>query len=106
MVTECRRRGILDDGACARLWADHWARAGFAWRAIAQRLAAKGLDGAAIDQAARAVGATDADDERRVAAWLALQSDRHHSPVERLARRLASRGFTTDIIERVLHAEH
>src|SRR3990167_8099797 len=47
----CQQRGLLDDRVGARLWAEQWARRGYAWAAIQQRLAARGFADAAIRHA-------------------------------------------------------
>ena len=105
-LAECRRQGLVDDRACARLWAEHWARQGLAWAAIRLKLSAKGLGDRAVEEAAVSVGATPADDEARANAVVArrlrvatVRLSRSH-----LARVLASRGFDSDVIERILAA--
>ncbi len=100
VLTACRQRGLLDDRACARLWADHWAGRGYAWAAIRQRLAAKGLSDAAINAAApRGIAASDEALARQAtAAW--LQRHTSHHP-DRLSRLLAARGFDGELIERI-----
>ena len=107
----CRARGWLDDAACARLWADHWAQRGYAWAAIRQKLTAKGLGDAAVEQAAQVLGLAS-DDEARASRLVASRMRRGPatgrgivlSPrqASRLARTLAGRGFDPQIIERVL----
>lgn len=102
VVSECRRRGLLDDRACARLWADHWARRGYAWAAIRQRLAMKGLPEAAIDAAAARTGAmADAERARHAAEHWCRRPSARRSPV-RLGRFLAARGFDESVIEHVV----
>ena len=102
-VAACAARGLLDDRACARLWAEHWARRGYAGAAIYQRLMEKALDAAAIEQAIRTI-TRDSDDEARAQAFIARHLDRRtvRPSRSRLARTLASRGFDPDVIERVL----
>jgi SOS response regulatory protein OraA/RecX len=102
-VQACVTRGELEDGACGRLWAEHWARQGYAWAAIRERLLAKGLDEAAVAAAARAVGTQDADAERarallghrRITGTGALRR-------ARLARLLSAKGFDAETIEHLL----
>ena len=108
VVSEARARGWLDDRACARLWAEHWARQGYAWSAILEKLLAKGLERRVIDEAARDVGAStnDATRARAVAAATTRRIRSTSRPIHqqraRLARALAVRGFDSDIIEQVL----
>ena len=118
VVTACQARGLVDDRACACLWADHWARRGYAWAAIRLKLSAKGLEDEAIDHAANGLeGASDDAARARLVAETYL-SRRHVSPDRRarrlsrsmaphvaggLARTLAARGFDADLIERILN---
>ena len=104
LLAACRDRGLLDDQASASLWAEHWARQGYAWAAISLKLSVKGFD----VQTIRSIGNTLArvsDDETRARA---VVSQRVRGGVTdprqrlRLARRLASRGFEPDVIQRVL----
>ena len=107
-----RRQGLVDDAACARLWAEHWARQGYAWSAIQDKLAAKGLDDAAIASAARSHGTASADSARAVAAVEHLirrspgRVPRSLHPARtdraRVSRWLASHGFDDELIGRVL----
>ena len=111
VIAACQAQGLLDDAACARLWAEQWARRGYAWAAIQVKLAVKGLDRQAIHAAARHLGGARGD-AARARALLAHRSGRTerrgggaaNAPGERarLARRLASRGFSPELIERVL----
>ena len=113
IVAACREQGSVDDRACARLWAEHWARRGYAGAAIARRLSAKGLDAHTIDVELNYLARGSPDDAR--ARLLADSYLRRHSGspqrerslpaprrAGRLARTLASRGFDSDVIERVL----
>ena len=102
LVEECSARRLLDDRACAALWAEHWARRGYAWMAIRQKLIDKGLDAEAIESAAQRLG-TVADERERarsVVAEHALRSSGRQRA--RLARTLASRGFDPDLIDQIL----
>lgn len=103
LIRASLQRGVLDDAACARLWAEQWARQGYAASAIRLRLAAKGLPTLAIDEATREC-ADPAEEEQR-ARRVAAQPSRRGADRRtgaRLARTLASRGFDNDVIERVL----
>ena len=103
-VELCAARGELDDGACARLWAGHWARRGDAWALIRERLLAKGLGEPAVAEAARAVGAEGSDAER-ARAWLRRKAAARGAGARdraRVARRLRARGFGTELIESLL----
>ena len=99
-VAECRRRGLVDDLAAARLWAGHWMRRGYAWSAIRQKLSAKGIDEPAIREAAQ--GLDVSADEVARARQLVRQRTRSSAGQARLARMLASRGFDEDVIGQVL----
>ncbi len=55
---------MLDDRSCARLWAEHWSRRGYAWIAIQQRLMRQGLGEGTIHAAARIVGGRSNDEDR------------------------------------------
>jgi len=101
VVAECADRGLVDDRACARLWAEHWAKLGYAQAAIHQRLTEKALHATAIEHAINLV-TRDSDDEARARVVVARHLSRGRPPRSRLARALASRGFDPDVIERVL----
>ncbi len=107
VVVECRSRGIVDDRACAQLWADHWARRDYAWSAIRLKLSEKGLDAQTIDTAAHKLGNASQDEARARHAVTDAQrrSSSRSTPhqADRLARTLASRGFDSDLIERILN---
>lgn len=107
IVSDCQRQGLLDDGVCARLWADHWAGRGYSWVAIHSKLRAKGLDEADIQQAA-SILARPSEEHKRARAVLTkhlVQPPTLHDKRQRtrLARTLAVRGFDPDSIERVLN---
>src|SRR3989338_4192951 len=97
----CRAHGLVDDRACARLWADEWARQGYAWSAIRERLSARGLPAEAISAAARTVGGPSGDAARAQRLVARVRKRRPGAPA-RLARQLAARGFDAELIERVL----
>jgi len=104
LVAQCRARGLVDDRACARLVAEHWARRGYAWSAIRTKLLDKGLDDDAIARAAAQVGAERTDQERaRAVSTSVLRRTRGRVlRAGSLARVLASRGFDEDLIEQIL----
>ena len=104
VLAECRAQSLLDDEVCARLWAEHWARGGYAWAVISAKLAAKGFGTHAIQHAAEHLKATSDDITR---ARLLVAARKRSSPGgrarARLAQLLASRGFESDLIEQVLN---
>ena len=103
MISASRAASLLDDRACARLWAEHWARRGFAWRAIREKLLAKGLPETAIHEAARSVGSTIEDDATRARQLTSGNLQRGRGSLRaQLIRKLAARGFDEDMIERVV----
>ena len=101
-IAECQARNLLDDRACARLWADHWARQGYAWAAIHAKLTARGLDAVARDAAIPAdAAADDAARARTLIGSRRAQGDTGRARV-RAARRLAGKGFDPDLIAQLL----
>ena len=105
LVVECSRAGRLDDRACAKLWATTLAERGYAQAAIRSQLAVKGLDAALIEQVLSTPAARAPDDARArtmAEALLRGRSPRGPQLRRRLARRLASRGFDAELIDRVL----
>ncbi|MBI4342813.1 MAG: RecX family transcriptional regulator [Candidatus Omnitrophica bacterium] len=102
-VQAYQAQGLLDDRAAARLWADHWARQGYAAAAIRLKLSEKGFSDARI-QTVTTRYYPSADDEARARTWLAQRSRSRapRTPRARLARALASRGFDAELIERLL----
>jgi len=90
--------GLLDDRACARLWAGHWARQGYAGATIRLKLAAKGLEGPVIAPLIESM--TRASDDEARARLVAAQRSRIGRAG--LIRRLAARGYESDVIERVV----
>ena len=104
VLDACVAQGLLDDVIAGRLWAEHWARRGYASHAIHAKLTAKGLNAQTIRQVIQAVGTTETDDMRaRVVAARVVVSAPGPPVRLRVARRLASRGFDSDVIERILH---
>lgn len=109
VLAACHRQGFLDDWACAKLWVTTLAERGYARAAIHEHLRAKGLDEAILEPLLTPRGPSDEDAARAravVHARLAHQgrgrSDSAHRRRDRLARLLASRGFDSDLIERIL----
>lgn len=103
VLVQGRRQGWLDDAACARLWADHWARRGYAWAAISERLRAKGLDEASVRGAGERLELIRADRARaqELAGRWALPGT-GVLQAGSLARRLAARGYDVELIEDVV----
>ena len=104
VVKQYRAQGLLDDRASARLWAEHWARRGYATAAIRLKLAAKGFDERVIDDTIHQWH-PPSDDEERAREVVAQRVRRTavRPARARLARTLASRGFDSDVIERILN---
>ena len=104
LVSAYHAQGWLDDRASARLWAEQWARRGYATATIRLKLSAKGFDERLIDETIQQ-RCPASDDEARARAVLAQHMRRHTArPARaRLARALASRGFDSDVIERILN---
>ena len=104
VIAACHAQSLLDDEACARLWAEHWARRGYAWALIREKLSAKGLPDSAIERAARHVGSAAADDLARARHALESRTRLGQGTTQRvrLLRQLAARGFDNETIERVL----
>ena len=100
-VRIAQERGLLDDAVAVKLWADHWARKGYSWAVIAARLKAKGFERSRIAALAEVHGGP-ADESR---ARRLVKSMRPSRDSARRARKLAARGFDTEVIERVLSAE-
>jgi SOS response regulatory protein OraA/RecX len=101
LVRACRARGLLDDRLGATLWAEQWARRGYAQAAIRAKLAAKGFGDASIHEALASRGLTD--EAARVRALIERRGGRGpRGKPARLARLLRSRGFEPELIERVL----
>ena len=103
-LTACRAQGLIDDAACARLWADHWARRGYAAAAIRAKLSEKGLDARTIDRAVDDL-VPSTDDAARARALLDRRLERApRASRPALARLLTARGFDPDVTEQVLDA--
>jgi len=103
VVADYQARGELDDLACAKLWAEHWSRSGYAWAAIQMRLEAKGLHEHTIQHVRGPLGTPSADEARaRTLATRLLSRRLARQPRARLARLLAAHGFDAELIERLL----
>ena len=103
-VTALCTRGLLDDRTGARLWADHWARRGYARMAIRLKLAARGFDDEIVDHAIARLGISGDDEARaREVAARFGHARAGRSERTRAARTLAARGFDPDLIEQVLN---
>jgi SOS response regulatory protein OraA/RecX len=102
IVATCRAQGLVNDAACARLWAEEWARRGWAWGAIRGKLEAKGLPEEAIGTAEAQLGG-EGGDRGRAQELIEQHGSAHPEARARIARRLASRGFDPELIERLLH---
>lgn len=96
MVQRASHAGLVDDRACAALWATRLADQGYAREAVRRRLEAKGL----------AVPLQDDDESRaREVVQRVLRRPQTLQGLRlqrRLARLLAQRGFGSDLIDRVL----
>lgn len=101
LVNACEARGLVDDSAGVRLWADHWARRGYAWAAIRAKLEARGFTPQVIERTNTRLRC-EAEDASRALAVVAARRGRGVHERQRLARALASRGFSEDLIEQVL----
>jgi SOS response regulatory protein OraA/RecX len=101
LIAECEARGLVDDAAGARLWADHWARGGYGWAAIRAKLEARGFGARAIGAAGERAGLAS-EDESRARQLLAGRLRTGRGDRARLARALGSRGFDPDLSERLL----
>ena len=104
LVAAYRAQGLLDDRAAARLWADHWARQGYASAVVRLKLEAKGFS-SDVSDATITQFVPSTDDEARARLVAAQRAHRATGRLARthLARGLASRGFDSDLIERILH---
>lgn len=105
LLAICAREGLVDDRAGARLWAATLADRGYAQAAIRHQLSERGFDDTAIDQALNALHRHGDDEERARLAAAAAWQRASGSPIQRrasVARRLARRGFDSDLIGRLL----
>ena len=110
VITECVEEGLLDDRACAKLWATHLADRGDAWGAVREQLLAKGLDQELIAEVlaslqARADDATRARDLAQASLarkGLGRRPGADRRLHDRVARLLSQRGFDSELIDRVL----
>ena len=100
LVDECVSRGLADDAAGARLWAEHWARHGYGSVAIRAKLEAKEFQPRAIETTLRRASA--GEEEARARALIAARRRAGRGGRAQLARSLGARGFDPDLIERLL----
>lgn len=101
ILASCHAQGLVNDRACARLWAEEWARRGWSWNAIRGKLRAKGLAEEALEAAEEQL-AGEAAETARAQQLIEKCAGTHPDQRTRIARRLASRGFDPDLIERLL----
>ena len=101
VVRICQERGLLDDTTAAKLWTEHWSRKGYSWSVIVTRLKAKGFERSRIAPLAEVYGGP-ADESRARQVVKGMRPGRGSA---RCARKLAARGFDTEVIERVLATE-
>ena len=106
VVQHATEAGLLDDRACAILWATRLADQGYARQVIRQRLEAKGL---AVSLVSRVLASRGGQDDEASRAREVVQRVLRRSPTvrdlrtaRRLTRLLAQRGFDSDLIDRVL----
>ena len=103
LVRSYHRQGWLDDQIGVRLWAEQWARRGYAAAAIRVKLIDKGFDAHCIKETLNQFF-PPTEDALRARAFLAHRA--RHAPGSasrtRLARLLAARGFEPDLIEQLL----
>ena len=100
LICVLEKDGLLDDRACARLCAEHWARAGYGTPVIQARLSEKGLDDSTIADALLRLNESESDEDR-ARGWIAGRGRRNAS-VRTLARQLLGRGFERALIARLL----
>ena len=100
-VAACQAQGLIDDHACAQLWAEHWARQGWAWVAIREKLLAKGLPAQAIEAASERLGG-EAAERLRAQQFVEQRGSISSHQRRRTARALAARGFDAELIEQLV----
>ncbi|MBI3319541.1 MAG: regulatory protein RecX [Candidatus Omnitrophica bacterium] len=103
VVNDYRAHGVLDDRASARLWAGQWARRGYAASAIRVKLSAKGFDEDLIQDILQRYPASEDEERARLVMARRARHPATRLARARLARTLASRGFDSDLIERILN---
>ncbi|MBI3088427.1 MAG: RecX family transcriptional regulator [Candidatus Omnitrophica bacterium] len=115
IVAACARQGLVDDRACAKLWATRLADRGYAWAAVREQLLEKGLEPRLVAQVLAPLAAREPD-ASRARLLLERERDRGRASRRRLprhstewrglrarwARLLARRGFEPDLIAQVL----
>ncbi len=100
VVEKFVQKGLLNDRACARLWAEHFARKGLSRPLIRLKLSGKGLG----DYALEAIQELDVADDRQRALSLVNQWQAKSSRLGKLslARRLAAYGFDEELINELI----
>ena len=110
VLVACARQDLVDDRACAKLWAARLADRGYAWGAVREQLLEKGLDPRVVTQVLAPLAARDPD-ASRARLLLEREIDRARAARTRASRRglharwarlLARRGFEPDLIDQVL----
>ncbi len=100
-IRQAQSMGVLDDLACARLWAGQWARQGYALSTIRQRLLERGLNERVAGEAADWIASVESD-QARARELLAARVGRGQTQRAQLARTLASKGFDPELIDQLL----
>lgn len=96
-------RGLLDDRAAARLWAEHFVRQGYAASGIEQKLLAKGFDEAVTAQViGRCASASSEEARARTLAARYTKAPARRTQAARITRALTARGFDAEMIARVV----
>lgn len=109
VIAACARQGLVDDRACAKLWAVKLADRGYAWAAVREQLLNKGLEPRVIAQVLAPLASREPD-AARARLLLEREMDRGRAARGRTSRRrlharwarlLARRGFEPDLIAQV-----
>ncbi len=113
LITRYQQAGLLDDQAYARMRAESLHRRGSSGRMIRMKLAAKGLESDAIDDALESLtdlvantdlsGACNYARRRRIGPWRRRDRTEHR---DRDLAALARQGFSYDIARKVVDAEN
>ena len=105
VLVVCTQRGLLDDRACARLWAVRLADRGYAAAAIRERLLAKGLNVTQLPSISASLQTASDADRAQLLVRDRLRRGARRDPRlrHRLARLLAQRGFDPDLIDQILN---
>ncbi len=101
LIARCTQEGLLDDAACAMLWARTLRERGYALTAIREQLMEKRLPAGAIERALASLRA-EASDALWAVELVRQQRQRRGASAaatpQRLARWLAAHGFDEDVI--------